>query len=107
MVIKQYEVYWIDLEPSVGSEPKKIRPCVIVSPDEMNRHLNTVVVCPLTSTLKGYKCRVAAIVAGKKGEIMLDHLRGLDKGRLKTKLGALRSLDIFQLKSRIKEMFVD
>lgn len=107
MVIRQYEVYWIDLEPSIGSEVKKIRPCVVVSPDEMNRHLNTIVICPVTSTIKGYKCRVAVSVAGKNSEVMLDHIRGLDKVRLKNRLDKLSTSDITRLKRRIQEMFVD
>ena len=89
MVGKRFEVYFIDLNPTTGSEINKVRPCVIVSPDEMNSTLNTVIVAPLTSTIKNYPMRVNCTVANKKGQIALDHLRSIDKTRLKNKLATL------------------
>jgi len=85
-MVKRFEIYFIDLNPIVGSEINKIRPCVIISPNEMNNALNTVIIAPLTSTLKVYPMRVNCKVDGKNGQIALDHLRSVDKRRLKTKL---------------------
>ena len=85
-MVKRFEIYFIDLNPTVGSEINKIRPCVIISPNEMNNALNTVIIAPLTSTLKAYPMRVNCKVDGKNGQIALDHLRSVDKRRLKTKL---------------------
>ncbi|NAW50323.1 type II toxin-antitoxin system PemK/MazF family toxin, partial [Elizabethkingia argentiflava] len=82
MVIKRFDVFFIDLNPTVGSEINKIRPCVIISPDEMNNALNKVIIAPLTSTIKPYPMRVNCRVEGKKGQVALDHLRSVDKRRL-------------------------
>jgi mRNA interferase MazF len=89
MVIKRFDVFFIDLNPTVGSEINKIRPCVIISPDEMNNALNTVIIAPLTSTIKPYPMRVNCRVEGKKGQVVLDHLRSVDKRRLKAKMASL------------------
>jgi mRNA interferase MazF len=89
MVIKNFDVFFIDLNPTVGSEIIKIRPCVIISPDEMNNVLNTVIIAPLTSTIKPYPMRVNCRVGGKKGQVVLDHLRSVDKRRLKAKMASL------------------
>ncbi|AQX03708.1 transcriptional regulator (plasmid) [Elizabethkingia anophelis] len=89
MVIKRFDVFFIDLNPTVGSEINKIRPCVIISPDEMNNALNTVIIAPLTSTIKPYPMRVNCRVEGKKGQVALDHLRSVDKRRLKAKMASL------------------
>lgn len=88
-LVNRFEVFFIDLNPTVGSEINKIRPCVIVSPNEMNRALNTVIIAPLTSTIKNYPMRVNCIVENKRGQIALDHLRSIDKTRLKYKLTTL------------------
>lgn len=88
-MVKRFEVYFIDLNPTVGSEINKIRPCVIISPNEMNNALNTVIIAPLTSTIKAYPMRVNCKVDGKKGQVALDHLRSIDKRRLKAKLTTL------------------
>lgn len=89
MVIKRFDVYFIDLDPTVGSEIKKTRPCVIISPDEVNRSLNTVIVAPLTSTIRRYPTRVECIIDKKSGQVALDQLRAIDKTRLGRKLGRL------------------
>jgi mRNA interferase MazF len=75
---KQYEIYWVDLNPTCGSEMNKIRPCVIVTPDEMNKYLDTIIVAPITSAKRTYPYRVSCSV----GNIALDQLRTIDKIRL-------------------------
>ena len=71
-MVNQYEIYWIDLNPTRGSEINKIRPGVVLSPNESNRHLNTVVIAPLTSTIRKFPMRLNITLQGKKGQIALD-----------------------------------
>jgi mRNA interferase MazF len=87
--IHQFEVYQVELDPTVGSEIAKSRSCVVVSPDDMNAHLNTVIVAPLTRTAKGWPSRVLSHFAGLEGEVALDQLRAVDKRRLTKQLGIL------------------
>lgn len=87
--VKRFEVWLIELDPTKGSEIKKTRPCVVVSPDAVNKYLNTVTVVPLTSVLRGYPTRVNCIFQGKEGQAMVDQIRALDKTRLKKKLGVM------------------
>ena len=88
-MVKRFEVWNIGLNPTVGHEMNKIRPCVIVSPNEMNKYLKTVIVVPLTSTIKGYPTRVNCMFQGKKGQMALDQIRSIDNSRLIRKLGDL------------------
>ena len=85
----RFDIYWANLDPTIGSEMKKTRPVVIVSPDVMNRNLNTVLVCPLTTTSKSYPTRISVSFEGKEGMIALDHIRSIDKRRLVNKSGRL------------------
>ena len=103
-MIKQYAVHWINLDPTKGSEVSKTRPCIIISPDEMNKYLNTVIIAPLTDTLKIYPSRVLCEVNGDKGSIMLDQLRTVDKTRIGSFLGNLSSKEISDVKSTINQM---
>lgn len=105
MVVKRFEVYFVQLDPAVGSEINKARPCVIISPDEMNKVLNTVIAAPLTSKVKGYPTRVDCIVDGKQGQVALDQIRTIDKQRLKNKLGVLDKRTASQVLLILKEMF--
>lgn len=89
---RRFEVMLVNLDPTVGAEIQKTRPAVIVSPDEMNRHLATVIIAPLTSTLRGWPTRVSCKLQGKSGEVALDQVRAVDKARLVRKLGRLSSL---------------
>ena len=89
MVVKRFEIYFADLDPTMGSEINKTRPCLIVSADDINRALNTVIVAPLTSTIRNYPTRVNCLVSGKNGQIALDQLRAIDKQRLSEKLEVL------------------
>lgn len=85
----RFEVYLVTLDPTVGREIKKTRPAVVVSPDEMNRHLDTVIVAPMTTQGRDYPTRVACTFQGKAGKVVLDQIRTVDKARLVKKLGAL------------------
>jgi mRNA interferase MazF len=89
MEVKRTEVWLVELNPTVGSEVKKNRPCMIVSPDEANKYLNTITIVPLTSTLKSYPSRVNCSFDGKEGQVAVDQVRAVDKLRLKKKLGML------------------
>ena len=104
MVIR-FEVNYIDLNPTIGSEINKIRPAVIVSPNEMNNALNTVIIAPLTSTLKPYPMRVNCRIEGKQGQIALDHLRSIDKIRLRSKIGIIETTTQRALINTLLEMF--
>lgn len=97
--MKRGDVYWVNLDPTVGSEVKKRRPAVIVSPDEMNRKLNVVIVAPFTQTTKPWPTRVDITLSGKPGQIMLDQIRTVDKSRLIeqiTEVEINEALDVLQ-----------
>jgi mRNA interferase MazF len=94
MVIKRFEIYLITLDPTLGSEIQKTRPCVIISPDEMNHYLNTVIIAPLTSTKRTYPTRINCSFDGKEGQIALDQMRAIDKSRLVKKLGTFKDKTI-------------
>ena len=89
MVVNRFDVYLINLDPTVGSEIQKARPCLIISPDEMNRHIRTVIVAPMTTASKDYPTRVSCKFKKKKGQIVLDQIRTIDKTRLIKKLGSV------------------
>jgi mRNA interferase MazF len=100
VVMKRFDVFLTHLDPSIGSEIQKTRPAVIVSPDEMNEHLRTVIIAPLTSTIKDYPFRVATVFAGRNGSVALDQIRVVDTSRLGTRLGAVDDVtgaSIFQV----------
>ena len=107
MEIKQYEIFLINLDPTIGSEIKKTRPCVIISPDEMNKHLRTVVIAPVTSSSKNYPTRVEIKHDNKIGWVVLDQIRTVDKQRVLKGLGKLSKLGIKEVKDVIKETYVD
>ena len=107
MVVKQYEVFWISLDPTQGSEIAKTRPCVVVSPDELNRSLRTVVIIPITSTVKQYPWRVNCIIQNKNGSMASDQIRVVDKTSLGSKIGDLSTKEIKELKRVLQEMLVD
>ncbi len=106
MIPKRYEIYFADLNPTIGGELQKIRPVVIVSQNEMNRYLNTVVVCPLTSKLHPlWRSRLQITCDGKPAEIAVDQIRSVSKQRLKQKIDKLTSEKASQLKRIITEMY--
>lgn len=105
MVVKRFEVYLVNLDPTIGKEIKKTRHCVIISPDEMNKYLSTVIITPLTSVKKGYPSRVECKFKGKSGEIILEQLRSVDKSRLIKKQGFLNEDLQNQIISKLQEIF--
>ncbi len=106
MNIKRYEIYFADLNPTIGSEIKKVRPVVIISQDEMNRYLDTVVVCPLTSQLHPlWRTRIQIKCANKNAEIAVDQIRTISKQRLRNKLDALSDRKAAQLRKLITDMY--
>ena len=106
VIPKRYDIYFADLNPTVGGEIKKIRPVIIVSRDEMNKHLETVVVCPLTSKLHpSWRSRLQIVCAGKNSEIAVDQIRTISKRRLKKKIDRISAEEAAQLKRIITEMY--
>jgi mRNA interferase MazF len=89
MAVRRFDVWLVNLDPTIGGEIKKTRPCLIVSPDEMNRHINTVIVAPMTTKGRPYPTRVPCRFQGKTGQIVLDQLRTVDKVRLVKQLGQI------------------
>ena len=107
MEIVQYAIVLVNLDPTLGNEIQKTRPCVVVSPNEMNKHLNTIIIAPMTSSLKEYPTRVAVNHNSKKGMIALDQIRTVDKKRILKVLGKLNKTEIQCTKEVLKEMLVD
>lgn len=105
MVVKRFEVYLVNLDPTVGSEIKKVRPCLIISPDEMNSHIETVIIAPLTTKGRNYPTRVNCRFEGKDGQIVLDQIRTVDKSRLVKKLENIPSDIQQEVLSVLMEMF--
>ena len=107
MVISQYDVFLINLDPTVGHEIKKTRPCLVVSPDEMNRHIATVIIAPMTTKSRGYPTRVKVTFKRKTGWIILDQIRTVDKRRLVKKLGIITGQTILNVKATLSEMLIE
>jgi mRNA interferase MazF len=107
MEINQYQIFLVNLDPTTGSEIKKTRPCVIISPNEMNKYLQTVVIAPMTTSSKNYPTRVEIKHDNKIGWIVIDQVRTIDKQRIIKPLGRLSKPEIKEVKSIIKETFVD
>lgn len=97
----------MNLDPTIGSEIKKTRPCVIISPNEMNKYLRTIIVAPMTTTSRKYPTRIEIKHAGKTGWIVIDQIRTIDKQRIIKVLGKLSQSEIKELKAVIKETFID
>jgi mRNA interferase MazF len=107
MVMEQYDIFLVSLDPAIGHEIKKSRPCVILSPDEMNQHISTVIIAPLTTKSHPYPSRIPLKFKGKEGWIVLDQVRTVDKRRLISRMGHLDSALVQELKAVIKKMLVD
>jgi mRNA interferase MazF len=105
--VNQYDIFLVSLDPTVGHEIKKSCPCVILSPDEMNRHISTVIIAPMTTQSHPYPTRVPVEFKGKPGWVVLDQIRTVDRQRLAAKLGRLKPGVIKKVKAVIKEMLVD
>jgi mRNA interferase MazF len=107
MVIKQYDVCFVDLDPTVGHEVKKTRPCLIISPDDLNAYLRTVIIAPMTTKSHSYPTRVSLQFKGKDAYICLDQIRTVDQQRLRKKIGSIPTAAIVKVKTVIREMLVD
>ena len=107
MEIKQYQIILVNLEPTVGSEIKKTRPCVVISPNEMNKYLRTVVISPMTTSSKKYPTRVKIKHDNKVGWIVLDQIRTIDRQRIIKVFGELHDSEIQELKEVLKETYID
>jgi len=107
MEISQYQIILVNLDPTLGSEIKKTRPCVVISPNEMNKFLNTVVIAPMTTSSKNYPTRIEVRHDSKIGWIVLDQIRTIDKQRIIKDLGRLTKSEINELKSVLKETYID
>ena len=107
MVVKRFEVYLINLDPSIGSEIQKTRPCLIISPDEMNDHISKVIIAPMTTKGQDYPTRVKCQFEGKKGQIVLDQIRTVDKIRLVKKLGKINASTQKEILVILMDMFAE
>lgn len=107
MEVSQYQIFLVNLDPTIGSEIKKTRPCVILSPNEMNKYLRTVVIAPMTTSSKKYPTRVEVKHDNKIGWIVIDQITTIDKQRIIKPLGRLSKPEIKEVKSIIKETYVD
>ena len=107
MVINRFDVFLVNLDPTVGHEIKKIRPCLVISPDEMNHHIRTVIVAPMTTKGRSYPTRVPCKFKGKSGQVVLDQLRTMDAARLTGKLGTISKKTGSEVLSVLQEMLAE
>jgi mRNA interferase MazF len=104
-MFSRFDVYYVNLDPTIGSEIKKTRPCVIISPNEMNFNIATVIVAPLTSKLRNYPTRIPCKVEGRQGQIVLDQIRTVDKSRLIRNIESLNKITQTKVLKILREMF--
>lgn len=107
MEIKQYQIVLVNLDPTIGVEMKKTRPCVVISPDEMNKYLQTIVIAPMTSSSKPYPTRVEVKHNKKKGWVVIDQIRTIDKKRVVKTYESLTNSEVTKVKAIIHETFVE
>jgi len=107
MELEQYSIVLVNLDPTIGSEIKKTRPCVIISPNEINKFLRTIIVAPMTTNSKNYPTRIRVKHNGKKGMIAIDQIRTIDKSRILKTFDQLSNSEIQKCKDIIRETFVD
>ena len=105
MVVNRFDVFLTNLDPTIGSEIQKTQPCLIISPDEMNRHIRTVIVAPMTTAGKDYPTRIAYTFKKKKGHIVLDQIRTINKTRLIKNIGAIDSETQLKVISVLQRLF--
>jgi len=106
-VVNQYSIYLVNLDPTIGHEIQKTRPCLVISPNEMNHNIRTVIIAPMTTKSHKYPTRIGVQLKGKKGWIVLDQIRTIDKIRIIRKLGEITKPQILKVKSIIREMLVE
>jgi mRNA interferase MazF len=107
MDIGQYNIVLVNLDPTKGSKIKKTRPCLVISPNEMNKYLRTVVIAPMTTSDKSYPTHIDIVLNNNKGAAALDQIRTIDKSRIIKSLGKISKDEIYKCKAVIKETFVD
>lgn len=107
VVVKRFDVFLVNLDPTIGSEIKKTRPCVVISPDEMNRYIAAVIIAPMTTKGRTYPTRVACQFQGKDGQIVLDQIRTIDKTRLVKKLGQISQDEQVAVLDILAEIFAE
>ncbi len=107
MVARRFDVFLVNLDPTIGSEIQKTRPCVIVSPDEMNRNISTVIIAPMTTKGREYPTRVICQFQNKDGQIVLDQIRTVDKSRLVKKIGQISQDEQREVLNILAEMFAE
>jgi mRNA interferase MazF len=107
MVVKRFDVHLVNLDPTVGHEIQKTRPCLIISPNEMNRYISTVIVAPMTTKGRPYPTRVRCRFQGKEGQVVLDQIRTIDTSRLIRKLGRLSKRTQMEILVVLGEMFAE
>jgi len=105
MEVTRFEVYLVNLDPTVGHEIKKSRPCLVISPDELNRYISTVIVAPMTTKGRNYPTRVPCTFQGKEGQVVMDQIRTVDKIRLVKRLGRIDSQTQADVFSVLSELF--
>ena len=105
MEVKRFDVYLVNLDPTVGHEIKKSRPCLVISPDELNRYISTVIVAPMTTKGRNYPTRVPCTFQGKEGQVVMDQIRTVDKIRLVKRLGKIDSQTQVEVFSVLSELF--
>ena len=107
MVVERFDVYLVSLDPTIGSEIRRSRPCLVISPDEMNRWIGTVIVAPMTTRGQQYPTRVSCDFQGKQGQIVLDQIRTVDQSRLVRKLGQIEERTHSEVLAILSEMFAE
>ena len=107
MVVDQYQVFLINLNPTIGREIKKTRPCLVVSPNEMNKYIGTVIIAPMTTKSHEYPSRIPVTFQDKKAWIVLDQIRTVDKRRLIKRIGKIDVRTIARVKTVLSEMLIE
>ncbi len=107
MVINRFDVFLVNLDPTIGHEIKKMRPCLVISPDEMNHHIQTIIIAPMTTKGRSYPTRIPCKFKGKSGQVVLDQLRTVDSVRLARKLGTINRKTGSKVLSVLQEMFAE
>ncbi len=107
LVVKRFDVFLVNLDPTIGNEIQKTRPCVVISPDEMNRYISTIIIAPMTTKSRAYPTRIRCQFQGKSGQIVLDQIRTIDKRRLVKKLGQINQDEQKMLLDILAEMFAE
>lgn len=105
MEVRRFDVFLVNLDPTIGHEIKKSRPCLVISPDEMNKFISTVIVAPMTTKERDYPTRVSCVFQDKEGQIVLDQIRTVDKARLSKRMGKIDLKTQREVLSVLQEMF--